>query len=255
MIPTEMLKEDHRRVDRLFKKVKDTTPSEHPALFEQIKAELDVHTHIEETAFYPTLLKNGKKDLQDITREGLEEHAQAKTFLEELSGLTTKNKQYEAKLKVLMEDIEHHVKEEEDTMFPLVEDQFSEPAQEKMTAAMKSAKAKFIKTMKPDEQKALERSIEGAKNEKGPIGKMYEKAKDAVTGILSGTGVSAQSPKAPAKTNGKSKPAASKASSAKTAAKAKSADSGAKKAAPKTGGAANKSTETVSKVQAARAQK
>ena len=99
MIATDLLKEDHRRVDRLFKKVKDTPKGEHPALFKQIKAELDVHAHIEEVVFYPVLEAKGDKDLKDITREGIEEHRQAKMFLKEIDGMSAGNKQFEAKLR------------------------------------------------------------------------------------------------------------------------------------------------------------
>lgn len=221
MKPTEMLKEDHRRVDRLFQKVKDTPKGEHPALFKQIKAELDVHAHIEETAFYPILLKKGKKDLQDITREGIEEHGQAKMFLADLASTTRLNKQYEAKLKVLMEDIEHHVKEEEDEMFPMVEDQFTTAAQEKMTAAMEVEKAKFIKKMTADERKALEQSVTAYANEKGMLGKIYDAARDVVENMLG---------QEPVKANGKSKPGSRP--KAVTSA-AKHADAPAKKSAAK----------------------
>lgn len=261
MKPTDMLKEDHRRVERLFQKVKDTPKGEHPAIFKQIKAELDVHAHIEEVAFYPTLLKKGKKDLQEITREGFEEHGQAKLFLADLASTTKLNKQYEAKLKVLMEDIEHHVKEEEDEMFPMVEDQFTPAAQEKMAAAMETEKAKFIKKMTPDEQKALELSIAGA-NEKGALEKIFGKAKEVAANIISGQGITAE----PAKPGAKAKPASAKSSGgakttsakapAKKLVKAKSADSPVKKAAPKTAaGRETKVKETIRKVQAARAAK
>lgn len=223
MKPTDLLKEDHRRVDRLFQNVKDTPKGEHPALFKQIKAELDVHAHIEETAFYPTLLKKGKKDLQDITREGIEEHGQAKMFLAELASMTSRNKQYEAKLKVLMEDIEHHVKEEEDDMFPMVEKQFTTAAQEKMTAAMEAERAKFIKKMTPDEQKALEQSMTAAASEKGTFGKIFDAAKDAVTNMLG---------QEPVKGNGKSKPGARSKAVTSTA---KDADAPPKKTTAKAG--------------------
>jgi len=206
MKPTDFLKEDHSRVERLFKKVEETPPSEHTALFKQIKAELDVHAHIEETEFYPVLLKRGKKDLKDITREGIEEHGQAKLFLADLASMTRVNKQYEPKLKVLMEDIRHHVKEEENEMFPMVEDQFTQAAMEKMTAAMEAEKASFIATMTPAEQKALKASITGAENDKGTMGKMYDKAKEMVAGMFNaGDGAKKPARASAPKTNGKNR--------------------------------------------------
>ena len=51
----ELLKEDHDRVDKLFQKVEATEEKEHMALFEQIMAELEVHTQIEESIFYPQI--------------------------------------------------------------------------------------------------------------------------------------------------------------------------------------------------------
>jgi len=140
----ELLKEDHDKVDTLFQKVKATDEeSEKAELFEQIKAELEVHTHIEETIFYPYLIENGDEELQDITKEGIEEHHQAKIFLREISNLSDESEKLEPKLKVLMEDIEHHVQEEEGEMFKMCEDQFDESALEELGAQMEAEKKNF----------------------------------------------------------------------------------------------------------------
>jgi iron-sulfur cluster repair protein YtfE (RIC family) len=128
----ELLKEDHRRVEDLFEQVESTEESEHQKLFELIKAELELHALVEEKIFYPRLIEEGDKDLKDITLEGIEEHHQAKIFLRELSALSEDSEKFEPKLKVLMEDIQHHVKEEEGEMFPLVEAQFDDAALEEM---------------------------------------------------------------------------------------------------------------------------
>ena len=79
----ELLKQDHDKVDKLFQKVEATEESEHAALFEQIRAELEVHTHIEETIFYPKLKEEGDDELKMITLEGIEEHQKAKIILPE----------------------------------------------------------------------------------------------------------------------------------------------------------------------------
>src|SRR5215203_3987813 len=118
----ELLKEDHNKVSRLFQKVKATEDSEHKEIFEKIKEELEVHTHIEETIFYPKMKE--EEELEDIILEGIEEHHQAKIFLRELSSLTEDSEKFEPKLKVLMEDIKHHVQEEEGKMFLKVEEIF-----------------------------------------------------------------------------------------------------------------------------------
>jgi hemerythrin superfamily protein len=142
----ELLKEDHQKVSRLFQKVKATEESEHKELFEKIKAELDVHAHIEEVVFYPVLKEEGDEELKDITLEGIEEHHQAKIFLRELAGLADESEKFEPKLKVLMEDITHHVQEEEGKMFPMVEEQFDEARLEELGVKLEDEKAKFNKS-------------------------------------------------------------------------------------------------------------
>ena len=140
----ELLKSDHDKVDRLFQKVKATEEGEHKALFEKIREELEVHTHIEETIFYPAIKEN--PELEDIVLEGIEEHHQAKMFLRELSGLVEDSEKFEPKLKVLMEDIVHHVQEEEGEMFPKVEEFFDESTLKELGAQMQEEKQKFKKS-------------------------------------------------------------------------------------------------------------
>jgi len=139
----ELLKADHDVVDKLFQKVKATEDSEHPAIFEKIKAELDVHTHIEETIYYPKLIEEGDEELKDIVLEGIEEHRQAKMFLRELAALPDDSEKFDPKLKVLMEDITHHVQEEEAEMFPMVEEQFDSAVLEELGTEMEEEKKKF----------------------------------------------------------------------------------------------------------------
>lgn len=141
----ELLKSDHDTVDRLFQKVKaDTEGDTHKELFNQIKAELDVHTHIEETIFYPRLKQ--ESELEDIVLEGIEEHHQAKMFLRELASLSDDSEKFEPKLKVLMEDITHHVQEEEGKMFIDVQKVLGDAELEKLGAEMEKEKQNFKKS-------------------------------------------------------------------------------------------------------------
>lgn len=141
----ELLKDDHDKVDRLFQKVKATEEGEeHKELFKKIKAELDVHTHIEEKIFYPRLKE--EEELEDITLEGIEEHHQAKMFLRELASLSEDSEKFEPKLKVLMEDITHHVQEEEGEMFPKVEKILGADELNELGKLMAEEKKSFQKT-------------------------------------------------------------------------------------------------------------
>ena len=119
----ELLKQDHDKVDKLFQKVKGEQ-GEQAQLAEQIRIELEVHTQIEEQIFYPYLLENGDEEIQSIVKEGIEEHRQVKTLLKQIQGLSDGSDSLEPKLEVVMEDVIHHVQEEEGELFPLVTEQF-----------------------------------------------------------------------------------------------------------------------------------
>jgi hemerythrin superfamily protein len=144
----ELLKADHDKVEELFKQVEADEDGDHQKLFEQIKTELDVHAHIEEVIFYPKLKEEGDEELKDVVLEGIEEHRQVKMFLKELDNLTDDSEKFDPKLKVLMEDVRHHVEEEEGEMFPKTESQFDEAVLEELGAAMEEEKATFKKSLK-----------------------------------------------------------------------------------------------------------
>ena len=187
----------------LFEQVRNTPESKHSAIFTKIKAELDVHAHIEETVLYPKLKKDGTKKLADITSEGIEEHHQIKMFLKELDGVRRRKDVFEAKLKVLIEDVEHHVDEEEDEMFPLVEDQFSAAALEKMGAALDAKKQKFI-AAHPDIAKGLVKRR--VTKDTGGLGAIYDRAMSAVQGVFGGNGGRSTGPAGKKAANGKTSP-------------------------------------------------
>jgi iron-sulfur cluster repair protein YtfE (RIC family) len=144
----ELLKEDHDKVDKLFQKVKANEDADHRDTFEKIKAELEVHTHIEETIFYPKVKEDGDEELKKIVLEGVEEHHQVKIFLRELSGLVEDSEKFQPKLKVLMEDVSHHVQEEEGQMFPMIQEQFDEYTLQMLGDEMDKEKKAFGKSGK-----------------------------------------------------------------------------------------------------------
>jgi hemerythrin superfamily protein len=147
MTATELLRADHDKVEELFKKVEATeSMSEHKRLFKKINEELKIHTHIEEKIFYPRIKQ--EEETKDITLEGIEEHHQAKLFLREIPQLASKSERFDPKLKVLMEDIRHHVKEEENTMFPKVERLLSSEELVELAKAMEAEKKRYKKTAK-----------------------------------------------------------------------------------------------------------
>lgn len=149
----ELLKKDHDTVEKLFEKIKEHEDGNNAATFKKIKAELDVHAHIEEMIFYPHLLDKGDKELKKIVREGVEEHAQVKTLLAELAGMPGDSPVFKAKITLLMENVEHHVKEEEDEMFPMVEDQIDAEMLQRLGSLMQGEKMKVKKMGAPPRTK------------------------------------------------------------------------------------------------------
>jgi hypothetical protein len=106
-----LLKADHRKVEALFEKFENAKGAKaKKALATEICTELSVHATIEEEIFYPAC-KDAVDD--DLRTEAYVEHDGAKVLIAEISGSEPDNEFYDAKMKVLSEDIKHHVKEEE----------------------------------------------------------------------------------------------------------------------------------------------
>ena len=106
-----LLKADHRKVEGLFKKFEAArSGSAKKALAREICTELSVHTTIEEEIFYPACRHGVEEDQMD---EAFVEHDGAKVMIAELLGSAPGKDFFDAKMKVLSEEIKHHVKEEE----------------------------------------------------------------------------------------------------------------------------------------------
>ena len=138
----ELLKQDHEKVSGLFKQIEAATEGIKTELFAQLKNELDVHAHIEETIFYPVLQNAG--ETREITLEAYEEHKVVKDLLTELASYTTPNDEWDAKLTVLKENVEHHVEEEEGEMFDKAEDVLSQDQIEQLGNQMYAEKQRFM---------------------------------------------------------------------------------------------------------------
>ena len=139
----ELLTADHEVVDGLFERIEEEDASEHPAIFAQIKAELEAHAHIEESIFYPALQEDGDEALVELTSEALQEHSQMKVFLGELDAVQSDSDKFEPLLTKLIEDVRHHVEEEEGEMFPMVTEQFEDDALETLGLQMQAEKDRF----------------------------------------------------------------------------------------------------------------
>lgn len=136
-----LLKADHKKVAGILEKIDETTEravKTREELFTQLKTELDIHTRIEETIFYPAL--KDADETRDITLEAFEEHKVVKTLLGELESLGKDKEEWTAKFTVLKENIEHHVEEEEGEMFPKARKVLGEDGAETLGTRMEKAK-------------------------------------------------------------------------------------------------------------------
>lgn len=141
----ELLKQDHQKVKGLLATAKKTEDKkQQKQLFKEIKNELETHTRLEETIFYPAMQEH--EELKDMVLESVEEHRQVKTLLRELSRVTAGSEKFKAKLKVLNDDIEHHAEEEEEAkMFPKVRQVVERTELEQLGEEVAAAKHKRLR--------------------------------------------------------------------------------------------------------------
>ena len=138
----ELLKKDHRKVEELFSQFEQSEDEQQKEqLFEQIRHELEAHTYIEEAVLYPALQQH--EELSDLVREAIEEHRQVKNLLRESERLTEGSERLNAKVKVMSEDVEHHVQEEEEKMFPPVRRLYSQAQLDELGQQLTAAKQEF----------------------------------------------------------------------------------------------------------------
>lgn len=137
-----LLKQDHKTVEALFKKFEKTGESAKVAqrdLAEKIVHELSVHAAIEEQVFYPAI-REAVPDTEEHVLESLEEHHIVKWVASELDGMKPDAERFRAKMTVLIENVRHHIEEEEGELFPKVRQAVGRKALGEIGAALEKAK-------------------------------------------------------------------------------------------------------------------
>jgi hemerythrin superfamily protein len=138
----DMLKDDHQRVDKLFKQFEEAGERAYATkrdLAEGIIEELTIHATAEEEVLYPTA-QSQVEGAEDIVQESEEEHGVVKTLISELEGMSAEHEKFDAKVKVLMENVRHHVDEEEGELFPKIEKALGEERLQEMGRRMQQVK-------------------------------------------------------------------------------------------------------------------
>ena len=137
----DLLKQQHREVEKLFAQFEAAETEDKKEIFNQIADALAVHATIEEKQFYPAA-KSHKTE--DILLESLEEHLGVKRIIADCLDADATDETFEAKVKVLKEQVEHHVGEEENQLFPMVQRQLGSRKLDALGEAMEAEAADLL---------------------------------------------------------------------------------------------------------------
>jgi hemerythrin-like domain-containing protein len=136
-----LLEEDHRKMKKLLSELESTTErgvKTREDLFATVKDELTVHETIEEEIFYPALKEHPKT--KEIALEDYEEHHVVDMVMAEIEDVPYDDETWGAKFKVMKENIEHHIEEEENEMFKQARQVFEEDELEALGEQMRLRK-------------------------------------------------------------------------------------------------------------------
>jgi hemerythrin-like domain-containing protein len=121
-----LLKADHQRVKDLFTQYEATDNVETKrTLAAQVFVELEMHAQLEENVFYPAVNEETEEG-PELVQESLSEHETVKHLIQELRGMAHDTDAFDTKFQELIQNVAHHVEEEEAEMFPLAEEELAE---------------------------------------------------------------------------------------------------------------------------------
>jgi hemerythrin-like domain-containing protein len=136
-----LLMDDHKRVKKMLAEGEETTERAEKTraeIFDRLKEEMLIHERIEEEIFYPALKQHPKA--KEIVLEGFEEHHVVDEIMGELEATDVTDETWGAKFKVMKENIEHHIEEEEGEMFKTARSVFDRQELEDLGARMEALK-------------------------------------------------------------------------------------------------------------------
>lgn len=153
-----LLKEDHKEMRRLFKAFQDAEEgpaSQRQKLVDQILEALTVHTYLENEVMYPEV-RRLLPDLEDDILESYEEHHVADVLCLELASMDAEDERFTAKTTVLIENVTHHVEEEEQEWFPKVREALGRKQLQEIGEKMIALRADAPRT--PTQPKAIKKA-------------------------------------------------------------------------------------------------
>ena len=142
----QLLTEDHDHVKKMLEELDDTTEraiKTREQTFAKLESELEVHEAIEEEIFYPALKEHSKT--RDIALEGYEEHHVVDTVIAEMGDVPVSDETWTAKFAVMKENLEHHIEEEEQDMFPKARKVFDQQELDELGERMATRKEALLR--------------------------------------------------------------------------------------------------------------
>jgi len=155
-----LLKEDHKQIRKLFRAFEAAGDNAHATkqkLVDQMLELLTVHTYIENESMYPRV-RELVPDLEDDVLESYEEHHVADVLTMELATMSSDDEHFTAKTTVLIENVEHHMDEEEQEWFPKVRAALGRKQLQEIGAEMLELKKKAPR--KPSQPSALKKAMD-----------------------------------------------------------------------------------------------
>jgi hemerythrin superfamily protein len=152
MEATKLLMRQHREVDQLFERFEAAGEGARKAkeqVCQKLSDALAVHAAIEEKIFYPAT-KDARTE--ELLREAVEEHLAAKRIIADLLQTDVDDAQLEARMKVLKEQVQHHVKEEEKELFPVVRKMLERDELEQLGEEMEAMANELVQRGEPRRQ-------------------------------------------------------------------------------------------------------
>lgn len=147
----ELLRKDHEVVRQIIESLEHmdgTTTEARERSFRRLEVELALHSHLEETIFYPAL--EHEVQTRDLVFKSFEEHHVVEVLLDELDRLPVDAEQWAAKLKVLIDGVGRHIREEESELLPAAEEVLSEARANELGAQMEAEKRREREAMRAE---------------------------------------------------------------------------------------------------------
>nr|EJI97935.1 hemerythrin HHE cation binding domain protein [Rhodococcus sp. JVH1] len=155
-----LLKNDHKEIRKLFRDFRGAGPNarvEKGRIVDDIIEALTVHTYIENEGMYPEV-RDLAPDLEDDILESYEEHHVADVLVVELAAMKPDDERFDAKTTVLIENVEHHIEEEEQEWFPKVREALGRKQLREMGARMLELRDKAPRS--PAQPSALKKTVD-----------------------------------------------------------------------------------------------